>query len=198
MVPEGCARHTASSLCPGWGCPHVTVRGWIWGALLTCTLGCSLGCSVEAHRLLAVQGDLSSHGVGLRASGNPALPHHLMWAPTLGNRAKWRGHRWAQPPRAQDGRRWQVCCLPVPWGCRGLPRAPLGAGCVVARCRQAPLHWAGLKIAGGMAGQGPPVGGPWGGAGRGSGRPAAWAPGPAVNGAGAPTLFPVAGQPRPS
>lgn len=98
------------------------------------------------------------------------LPYHLMWVPTLGNRVKWRGHRWVQPPGVQDGRRWQACCPPVPWGRWGLPRAPLGAGCVVARCRQAPLHWAGLKIAGGMAGQGPPVGGPWGGAGRGGGR----------------------------
>lgn len=33
------------------------------------------------------------------------LPYYLMWVPTLGNRAKWRGHRLAQPPGAQDGRR---------------------------------------------------------------------------------------------
>lgn len=37
------------------------------------------------------------------------------------------------------------------------------------RAAEAPLYWAVLKIAGGMAGQGQPVGGPWGGAGGGRG-----------------------------
>ena len=67
--------------------------------------------------------------------------------------------------------------------------------CLLGR-REAPLYWAGLKIAGGWQGRD----GRWEARGEGPGGEEAGSlgPGPAVNGVGAPTLFPVAGQPRPS
>lgn len=106
---------------------------------------------------LLVQGDLRSSS--LRAGWASLSSPHL--GPRSGQKRTELGTGWPGvdpvPGGQEQGGGGRQASRPpqAPGGCLGLPRAPLGTGCLAWEgcCPEAPLSWAGLKIAGGWQGR---------------------------------------------
>lgn len=164
---------------------------WTWGVPLTHTP--RLQARMEFGSSLAwlpVQGDLRVsllRAGGLGASGDPVAPSTLNPGPNSGQKGKARGVPAgaldglgrARPTGGQEeGRDTGSPAQPRPWQSPGSPQGTPGnglrglRGCARLPERDSVLGWA--KNSRGMAGQGQPVGGSWGGAGGGIG----WQPGP--------------------